>query len=170
MRIFWAGVNTATTLGCGPNNRTETQLKRWSQSGSKQTLVRLNGWTNEWMTLSTCVVLFTVSGSLAKRAINIVFGPDRSKWTSRLSWCEYTLSKLALLWATGISLTMAVFKLRNHYVLLPPRSKWCSWLEPRVRRDECGGCLAQWASGWERRNVTYFLLSSRIEAPSVWDV
>ncbi|KAG1929400.1 hypothetical protein F2P79_022955 [Pimephales promelas] len=35
-----AGVNTAIELGCGPNNRTETQLKRWSRYGSKRTLVR----------------------------------------------------------------------------------------------------------------------------------
>ncbi len=100
VRIFWAGVNTAIALGCRPNNRTETQLKRWSRSASKQTMVRLNGWTNEWMTLSTRVVLFTVSVSLAKRAawkwtapnkISIEFGLDQSKWTSGLSWCEYTL-------------------------------------------------------------------------------
>ncbi len=106
VRIFWAGVNTAIAIGCTPNNCTETQLKRWSLSASKQTLRRLNGWTNEWMTLSTRVVLFTVSGSLAKRAvwkrtapnkkINIVFSPGQSKWTSRLSWCEYTLRDVFL--------------------------------------------------------------------------
>ncbi len=69
VRIFWAGVNTAIALWCAPNNHTETQLKRWSRSASKRTLVWSNGWTNEWMTLSTRVVLFTVSGSLAKRAV-----------------------------------------------------------------------------------------------------
>ncbi len=101
--IFWAVVNTAIALGCGPNKRTKTQLKRWSRSASKRTLVQLIGWTNEWMTSSTCVVLITVSGSLAKRAVwkqttpnkknnNIIFGRDQNKWTSRLSWCEYTLS------------------------------------------------------------------------------
>ncbi len=26
-----------------------------------------------------------------KKKINIVFGPDQSKWTSGFSWCEYTL-------------------------------------------------------------------------------
>ncbi len=45
------------------NNCTDTQLKRWSQSGSKWTPVRLNGWP-----YSTRVVLFTISGTLAKRA------------------------------------------------------------------------------------------------------
>ncbi len=40
VRIFWAGVNTANALWCAPNNRTETQLKRWSRFGSKRTLVR----------------------------------------------------------------------------------------------------------------------------------
>ncbi len=69
VRIIWAGVNTAIALGCGLNNCTETQLKRWSRSSYKWTLVRLNGWTNEWMTLSTPVVLLTISGSLAKRAV-----------------------------------------------------------------------------------------------------
>ncbi len=57
--IFWAGVDTAIALGCRPNNRTETQLLRWSWSGSKQTLVRLNGWTNEWMALSVCGFLYS---------------------------------------------------------------------------------------------------------------
>ncbi len=46
VRIYWAGVNTEIALGCGPNNHTETELK------NEQTLVRLNGWTNEWMTLA----------------------------------------------------------------------------------------------------------------------
>ncbi len=41
--IFWAGVNTAIALWCGPNNHAETQLKKRSQSASKRTLVRLNG-------------------------------------------------------------------------------------------------------------------------------
>ncbi len=80
--IFWAGVNTAIKLRCGPNNGTETQPKRWSRSASKPTLVRFNGWTNEWMTLSTRVVLFTISGSLAIRAV----------WKG--IWCEYTLTWL----------------------------------------------------------------------------
>ncbi|KAJ8348960.1 hypothetical protein SKAU_G00275490 [Synaphobranchus kaupii] len=34
------GVNTAIVLGCAPNKRTETLLKRWSRYASKRTLVR----------------------------------------------------------------------------------------------------------------------------------
>ncbi len=33
--IFWTGVNTAIAFWCGPINRNETQLKRWSRSSSK---------------------------------------------------------------------------------------------------------------------------------------
>ncbi len=88
VRIFWAGVNTAIALGCGPNNRTETQLKRRSRSGSKQTLVWCNGWTNEWMTLSTLVVLFTVSVWLAKRAVWKRTAPNQTKSALCLVWTK----------------------------------------------------------------------------------
>ncbi len=93
MWIFWAGVNTAIALGCGPNNHTKTQLKRWSQSSSKWTLVRLNGWTNDWMTLSTRVVLFTVSGSLAKRAVWKRTAPNKKNqhciWTKASELADF---------------------------------------------------------------------------------
>ncbi len=45
--------------GVRTNNWTETLLKRWSRSASKWTLVWLNGWTNELMTLSTRGVLLS---------------------------------------------------------------------------------------------------------------
>ncbi len=85
VRIVWAGVNTA--IGPVPNKLSTVE---W-----------MNQWTED---LSTRAVLFTISDSLAKRAvwkrtapkkqkqINIVFGPDQSKWTNGLSWCEYTIS------------------------------------------------------------------------------
>ncbi len=47
---FWCrSFGQAIALGCTPNTRTETQLKRWSRSASKRTLVRfndepMNGW------------------------------------------------------------------------------------------------------------------------------
>ncbi len=101
VRIFWTGVNTAIAFRCRPNKRTETQLKRWSWSGSKWTLVRFNGWTNEWMTLAHvwfCLQFMvhlqkgqceSKSHQTNKKNNNIEFGPDQSKWTSGLSWCEY---------------------------------------------------------------------------------
>ncbi len=61
-------------LGCTTNNRTETQMKRWSRSTSKQTLVR-----TLLMTLSTRVVLFKVSGSLAKWAVWKRTAPKKKK-------------------------------------------------------------------------------------------
>ncbi len=106
--IFWTGVNTAIAHWCGPINRTETQLKRWFQSGSK--LTRLNGWTVEWMNqwidvLSTSGFVYNFwftckKGSVKAnhtrtKKINIVFGPDQSKWTSWLSWGLYHEAGLA---------------------------------------------------------------------------
>ncbi len=60
--------------------------------------------SNEWMTLARFVYNFWFTckkGSVKanrtkqKQKIHIVFGPDQRKWTSWLSWCEYTFSKQA---------------------------------------------------------------------------
>ncbi len=37
VRFVWAGVNAAITLGCEPNNRTQTCLKTWSRPHCKRT-------------------------------------------------------------------------------------------------------------------------------------
>ncbi len=44
---------------------------------------------NFWFTCKKCSVKRTTPNK-TKQKINIVFGPDQSKWTSGLSWCEYT--------------------------------------------------------------------------------
>ncbi len=57
----------------------------------------MNGWPYAhmwvciqfWFTCKKCSVKRTTTKQ-NKTKINIVFGPDQSKWTSGLSWCEYT--------------------------------------------------------------------------------
>ncbi len=84
---LWCGSFVQVWIQQSHSGADQTTVSRWSRSASKQTLVRLNGWTNEWMTLAH-VVLFTISGLLAKRAvwkrtklkkINIVFGQDQKQ-------------------------------------------------------------------------------------------
>ncbi len=101
MRIFWAGVNTTIAL----KGRTK-QPYRDPAEEVVSVRFQTNSGTVEWINqlkddLKHKCVFFTVSCSLAKgqceselhqtKKINIVFGPDQSKWTSGLSWCEYTL-------------------------------------------------------------------------------
>ncbi len=40
----------------------------------------------------TCKKGSVKANCIKPKKINIVFGPDQSKWTSGLSWCEYTLT------------------------------------------------------------------------------
>ncbi len=44
------GVNTAIALGCAPNNRTETKLKRFQMNSG--TVEWVNQWMNDLKTLS----------------------------------------------------------------------------------------------------------------------
>ncbi len=65
-------------------------------------------WINQWMDdlKHTCGFVYSFwftckKGSVKanrtkQKKINIVFGPDQSKWTSGLSWCEYTLSWISV--------------------------------------------------------------------------
>ncbi len=40
-----------------------------------------------------------------KKKINIVSGPDQRRWTSGLSWCEYTLTKASINYAEQWKIT-----------------------------------------------------------------
>ncbi len=68
-------------------------------------------WMNQWMNDNEhkCVFVYSfwftckkgsvkANGTKQNKKINIVFGPDQSKWTSIRSSCEYTLREL--LWMT----------------------------------------------------------------------
>ncbi len=97
VRIFWAGVNTAIALGWAKAEEV-VSVRSQTNSGPVE-------WINQWMDDHKHMCGFVYSfwftckkGSVIANYIkqtknnNTVFGPDQSKWTSGLSWWEYTLN------------------------------------------------------------------------------
>ncbi len=101
----------ADLLGrCEYSNRTWVHTKQPYRDPAEevvsvhfQTISGTVEWMNQWMNdiKHTCGFVYSFwftckKGSVKanrtkQKKINIVFGPDLSKWTSGLSWCEYTL-------------------------------------------------------------------------------
>ncbi len=80
--------------------------------------------------LSTRVVLFT-----------FVFGPDQSKWTSGLSWCEYTLHFgvnhfFKSVWYSGPKLPHLQYFIMHFLVCLPKVYFWSVTNSTQAAWDE----------------------------------
>ncbi len=75
-------------------------LSRFSLLDRVSTVAQSNQWMDDLKHICGFVYSFwftykkgSVKANSTKQKIYIVFGPDRSKWTSGLSWCEYTLKR-----------------------------------------------------------------------------